>query len=304
VIGGTLFIGRELVRRLLARGDQVTILHRGRSALPQGTEAIVCDRNDTAAVRRALAGRRFDLVFDNVYDWERGTTAEQVMAAAAALAPGLGRYVFLSSVAAYGRGLDHTEHDPLALDDDAPYARSKARSEHALLTSGLPVTTVRPPFVYGPENPFYREAFFWDRIVRGRDVLVPEDGSRLMQCVYVRDLVWALLRGAELPAAEGQAYNIADLAPVTQLEAVRAFARAAGREPRLVFAPRERLQAAGGKVFEPPFYFGEYFDLPPITVRIDKARRELGFRPTPFDRGLAETFRWYSGRRRTAPDQS
>ena len=69
VIGGTLFIGRELVRRLLARGDHVTILHRGRMAVPEGVDEIVCDRNDVEAVRRALGGRQFDLVFDNVYDW-------------------------------------------------------------------------------------------------------------------------------------------------------------------------------------------------------------------------------------------
>jgi len=60
VIGGTLFIGRELVRRLLARGDRVTILHRGRSPVPPEAKALVCDRNDTAAVRRSLAGRSFD----------------------------------------------------------------------------------------------------------------------------------------------------------------------------------------------------------------------------------------------------
>ena len=68
VIGGTLFIGRELVRRLLARGDRVTILHRRRSSLRPGTGAINCDRNDKGRVRRALRGRRFDLVYDNVYD--------------------------------------------------------------------------------------------------------------------------------------------------------------------------------------------------------------------------------------------
>ena len=41
-------------------------------------------------------------------------------------------------------------------------------SERALFrlhaAEGLPVVTLRPPFIYGPENPFYREAFFWDRM--------------------------------------------------------------------------------------------------------------------------------------------
>jgi nucleoside-diphosphate-sugar epimerase len=299
VIGGTLFIGRELVRRLLARGDRVTILHRGRSPRPEGVEFITCDRNDAAAVRRALAGREFELVFDNVYDWDRGTTAEQVLAAAQAAGPGLRRYVFLSSVAAYGQGLDHTELDPLAVDSEIPYVRNKAETERALFASGLPVTTVRTPFVYGPENPFQREAFFWDRLTRDRPIVIPDDGSRLMQFVYVKDLVRALLRVAGLPEAAGRAYNVADPAPVSQLEAVQAFARAAGREPRLVFVPRARIEAAGGKVFEPPWYFGEYFDLPPITMRV-----EPGWDLTPFDKGLAESYQWYLKQDRPAPDFS
>ena len=29
--------------------------------------------------------------------------------------------------------------------------------------NGFPAVTMRPPYIYGPGNPFYREAFFWDR---------------------------------------------------------------------------------------------------------------------------------------------
>ncbi len=310
VIGGTLFIGKELVRRLLERGHSVTILHRGRSRAPEGTEEILCDRNDPEAVRRALAGRKFELVFDDVYDWQRGTTAEQVSAAAEACGAGIRRYVFISSVAAYGQGENRREDEPLAAaDDPQPYIRNKAGTERMLFRMhrerGFPVVTVRPPYVYGPGNPFYRETFFWDRIGRGRPVIVPEDGARWMQFVYVKDLAWAMLRATEVEAAVGQAYNIANPAPVTQVEAVQAFAAAAGREPRMVFVPRERIGQAGGGIFEPPFYFGEYFDLPGITQSIEKARRELAFEPAPFAQGLAETYQWYlEERRAAAPDFS
>ena len=85
VIGGTLFIGRALVDQLLERGDDVVIMHRGRGT-PFGDRVgeIVCDRNDIAAVQAALARERFDVVYDNVYDWNRGTNAAQVSAAATA----------------------------------------------------------------------------------------------------------------------------------------------------------------------------------------------------------------------------
>jgi hypothetical protein len=46
------------------------------------------DRNDAASVQQTLDGRRFDVVYDNVYDWERGTTAAQVQATVRACGEG------------------------------------------------------------------------------------------------------------------------------------------------------------------------------------------------------------------------
>src|SRR4051794_39990786 len=108
VIGGTLFIGRALVTEPIKTRHQGTVLHRkSKSELPKKVANLVADRNDPAAVKAALTGRHFDVVFDNVYDWERGTTAAQVEATARACGDRLRRYVFMSSVAAYGDGLNH-----------------------------------------------------------------------------------------------------------------------------------------------------------------------------------------------------
>jgi nucleoside-diphosphate-sugar epimerase len=155
------------------------------------------------------------------------------------------------------------------------------------------VVTLRPPFIYGPGNPYYREAFFWDRLRLKRPLIMPGDGRRLMQFAYVKDLVWACLRVMEEPAAVGHAFNIANLRPVTQTEAVEALAGAAAKNAQLVRVPRERLLRAGGHPMGPKLYFGHYFDLPPITQVVSKAQRVLGFQPTEFTEGLAETYRWY-----------
>jgi 2'-hydroxyisoflavone reductase len=299
VIGGTLFIGRLLVAELLKSGHQVTVLHRQKGHdLGKRVREILADRNDPESVRKALAGGDFEVVFDNVYDWERGTTAAQVEAAARACGERLRRYVFMSSVAAYGDGLNHHEGDALAPDDHAdPYVRNKAMSERALFRlhqrSGFPVVTLRPPFIYGQGNPFYREAFFWDRLRDKRPIIVPGDGRRLMQFVYVKDLVWACLRSMEEPAAVGHAFNIANLRPITQTEAVEAFAAAATKKSELIRMPRERILRAGGHPMGPRLYFGLYLDLLPITQVVNKAQRVLGFRPTDFGEGLKETYRWY-----------
>ena len=300
VIGGTLFIGKALVNALLKAGHDVTVMHRkNRHKLGKKVRNLVADRNDQAAVEAAVAGHRFDVVFDNVYDWERGTTADQVLATARAVSQGLSRYVFMSSVAAYGDGLNHQEGDALAPDHHADaYVRNKAMSERALFRlhqrSGLPVVTLRPPFVYGPENPFYREQFFWDRMKLSRSIIIPGDGRRLMQFVYVKDLVKACLAAMETPGIAGHAFNIASPRPVTQEDFVIAIGVAAKKKKTdLVHVPRLRILRAGGNVLKAPLYYGTYYDLPPITQVINKAQRILKFKATPLADGLRETYLWY-----------
>jgi len=310
VIGGTLFIGRALVDQLLERGDDVVIMHRGKGT-PFGTRVgeIQCDRNDVAAVRAALNGSTFDVVYDNVYDWQRGTTAEQVSAAALAAATGnLRRYVFTSSIAVYGQGGEFDEEAPLVASDyPNPYSAQKADSERALFEAqrrnGLPVTTLRPTFIYGPNNPFDREAFFWDRVLAGRPIIVPDDGLRTLQWVHVQDVARAAVLAVDDDHANGRAYNLAG-PPMTQLEYVQLLATIAGRPANVLHIPREDIQRRGGQLFVPPYYFGVYLDIPPITVRNDRTRSELGLQLTPLEPGLRETYRWYQQQQRPQPDFS
>ena len=299
VIGGTLFIGRLLVSGLLKAGHEVTVLHRKPAHdLGRRVRNIMADRNDTASMKAILEREKFEVVFDNVYDWQRGTTASHVEATARACQAKLHRYVFMSSVAAYGDGLNHHEGHALAPDDhpDA-YIRNKAMSERTLFRlhqrDGFPVVTIRPPYIYGPGNPFYREAFFWDRMRDNRSIIIPGDGRRLMQFVYVKDLVGACLRAMEEKTAIGHAFNIANPRPVTQADLVHALAKAAGKKAGVIRLPRERIFHAGGHPLGPKLYFAVYFDMPPITQIVTKAQRILKFKPTDFDQGLKETYRWY-----------
>ena len=209
----------------------------------------------------------------------------------------------MSSVAAYGDGLNHHEGDALAPDDHPnPYARHKAMSERALFRlhqrTGFPIVTLRPPFVYGPGNPFYREAFFWDRFRVNRAVILPSEGHRLMQFVYIRDLVDLMMRVMEMRNAIGHAFNTANPKAITQHELVEHLALAAGcKEPRFISVPREVIYRAGGQVVGEKLYFGSYYDVPAITQIITKAQRMLAFKPTEFDVGLKLTYRAYLKKR-------
>ena len=310
VIGGTLFIGRALVERLLERGDEVTIMHRG-SKTPFGDRVreIRCDRNDIPAVEAALSNTSFDVVYDNVYDWQRGTIADQVMAAARSAGADLRRYVFTSSVAVYGHGGPCDEDCPLVpASYPNPYSVHKAESERALFTAhraeGLPVSTLRPAFIYGPNNPFDREAFFWDRVLADRPIIIPGDGSSTMQWVHVDDVVRAATLASERDVANGRAYNLASWPPISQIDFVHLLARIAGGEPQLVKVPREKIHAAGGQLAAPPFYFGAYLDLPPLTVTVDRVRTELQLELRDLEQGMRDTFDWYREQKRPQPDFS
>jgi 2'-hydroxyisoflavone reductase len=300
VIGGTQLIGRALVEQLLARGDTVVLMHRGAST-PFGDRvtAIQCDRNDEAAVHSALANERFDVVYDNVYDWQRGTTPEQVVAAARASARGLSRYVFTSSVAVYPTGGPYTEDSPLVpVDHPDVYGAQKANSERALFalgtSDGLPVSTLRPAFIYGPHNAFDREAFFWDRLRDGRPIIIPDDGQATMQWVSAHDVARAAILAATHDVAIGQAYNLGNYPPITQLDFVHLLARAAGREARVVHVPRARIHQLGGSLMQPPNYFGVYLDIPAITVDSARVTEQLGLTLTPLEDGMREAHAWYA----------
>jgi len=300
VIGGTQFMGREIARRLVERGHDVAVLHRrDRHDLPSAVRNLQADRADLTAIRRLLGGNAFDAVFDVAYDWEKkGTTPEQVEAAARACGDGLQRYVFMSSIAAYGSGLSRREGDALAPDDvPVPYTRHKARAERALFRlraeTGLPVVTIRPPFVHGPRQPFYREAFFWDRLRDGRPIVLPDGGEGPMQWAYVDDVAEACVRALEVPEAVGEAFNVGHPDPVSQRAFVETLAQVAGVEPSLVPVPRARIRAAGGQLAGKNLYFGEYLDLPPMTEVVEKATRVLGVVPLSFEAGLQKGFEWY-----------
>jgi 2'-hydroxyisoflavone reductase len=308
VIGGTQLIGRALVEQLLARGDEVVLMHRAEST-PFGdrVRAIQCDRNDVAAVTQALGGQSFDVVYDNVYDWQRGTTPEQVLAAARATAPGLTRYVFTSSVAVYPTGGAYTEDSPLVpVDHPDVYGAQKANSERALFAlardEGVPVSTLRPAFIYGSHNAFDREAFFFDRLRDGRPIIIPDDGQATMQWVWAEDVARAAIAAATSAVAIGQAYNLCNFPPITQLDFVHLLARAVGTEARVVHVPRARIREAGGDIMAPPHYFGVYLDVHPITADSSRVTTQLGVALTPLEEGMRATYAWHAQQPRTARD--
>jgi nucleoside-diphosphate-sugar epimerase len=290
VVGGTEFISLHLVQALLRDGHRVAVLNRGRQPgrLPAGVETFVADRKDHGALCRTLAGQRFDGLVDVTYAPTTGEDVEAVLDAPAAV----GHALFVSTARVY----DHAR--PIPYDEDTPrslywgeYAKNKIAGEDALLRrhleQGLPVTIVRPTHVYGPLNTRNNETFFFDRLVRGRPVLVPDGGGWLRQFGHVADLADAMAALLGSPAAAGRAYNVMGEDVVSQVGFVELIADVIERPLTLVHVPTP----AGGK----PAPFGQNLTYDCHAVHTTtRVRAELGLRPRyTLASGLAQTFEWY-----------
>ena len=291
IAGGTEFISLHLLQSLRRDGHEVVVLNRGRNPgrLPAGVRTIVADRLDHAALGKALAGERVDALVDVTY---APTTGADVDAMLEALAGRVGHALFVST----GRVYDHAQ--PIPFDEDTPrslywgeYAKNKIAGEDALLRrhreAGLPVTIVRPTHVYGPLNTRNNETFFFDRLVRGRPVLLPDAGRWLRQFGHVKDLADAMAAMLGVPAAFGRSYNVSGEEAITQAGFAELIADVIKRPLTLVPAPTP----AGGK----PAPFGQnlVYDCHAVytTTRV---RAELGIRPRySLAAGLAQTFEWY-----------
>jgi nucleoside-diphosphate-sugar epimerase len=286
VVGGTEFVSVHLVRALRRDGHEVAVLNRGRKPerVPAGVRTIIADRKDHAALRAALAGERVDALIDVTY---APTTGADIAALLDALGDHAGHVVLVST----GRVYDHALAIPYP--EDTPrglywgeYAKNKIEAEDVLLERhrerGLPVTIVRPTHVYGPLNTRNNETFFFDRLVRGRPVLVPGHGGWLRQFGHVEDLADAMAAMLGVRAAYGRAYNLTGEEAITQAGFVELIADVTKRSCTLV-------------PVEGPAPFGQNLVYDCHAVYTTTAiRAELGLRPRyTLAAGLAQTFEWY-----------
>jgi nucleoside-diphosphate-sugar epimerase len=226
IIGGSGFVGHAVVRALLARGHDLTLLNRGNRPIPD-TRQLVADRNDFYALEAALGGLDFDAVVDtNCY------TGEQAKALIASLGGRTPDALVISSASVYA---DTAPHPP---GEDAPvgggsawgnYGRDKTDVETAYRAGGFrAAVALRPPYICGPNNDLDREAWFMRRIRAGRPVLVPGRGTAKYQFLHEDDLGAAIGLWLDSRPQGFAAFNLADPQLVTAIQLPEMLARAAG----------------------------------------------------------------------------
>lgn len=180
ILGGTQFVGKRVVELLLEEGTKVTIATRGRAEDDFGdrVERLILDRTDPSSVEQALSGKTYDVVFDHTC-----YSPEEVRDVVEALGDGVGKYMFISTVAVYDEGdhLKEEDFDPRHFDiyykprgeyaGLLGYQEAKRASEAVLYQQApCPVVTVRFPFVVGLDDYTERFAFHVRAVEEGSPV--------------------------------------------------------------------------------------------------------------------------------------
>jgi len=226
VMGGTRFVGVYLVNRLVDLGHEVVLFNRGNATAPRSElQQIHGDRKDAAAVKSALAGERFDAVFDN-----NGRSLSDTQTLVEALGGNFQQLIYVSSAGVYQQSdqMPHVEGD--TVDPNSRHI-GKHHTETYLAEQGLPFTSIRPVYIYGPQNYNDLEAWFFDRILRDRPVPIPGNGMHMTQLGHVDDLAAAMVAALGCDRAKGKIYNISGERAVTFDGLARACAAAAGKPP-------------------------------------------------------------------------
>ncbi len=203
----------------------------------------------------------------------------------AALRHGLGRFVHVSTDEVYGSISEGSWPETHPVEPNSPYSATKAGSDLLARayhrTHGLDVVVTRCSNNYGPyQFPEKVIPLFVTNLLDGRKVPLYGDGGNVRDWLHVDDHCHGIQLVLERGRA-GEVYNIGGGTELTNKELT------------------SRLLAACGKDWDSVEYVTDRKGHDRrYSVDISKIGSELGYAPrVPFDRGLADTVRWYQDNR-------
>ena len=245
ILGGTVFLGRQIAAAAIAAGHAVTLFNRGQHApglFPEVTK-LTGDRDGKLDT---LYGGRWDAAIDTC-----GYLPRIVRASAELLSNAVDHYTFISSISVYPEinapNLD--ESSPVSeLEDPSleeitgeTYGPLKVACERAA-NAALPgrVLTVRPGLIVGPHDPSDRFTYWPHRVASGGAALAPGRPEREVQFIDVRDLAEWIVRMVE--TNQTGIYNTTGPArPLTMLAFLEACRQVASSDAHFTWIDEEFL---------------------------------------------------------------
>jgi UDP-glucuronate 4-epimerase len=300
--GGAGFIGSHLLERLLARGDDVTVLDdfndyydpalKRRNLPKSGFRLVERDLRDAAPLVAELkpdvlihlaarAGVRPSLRDPALY--ESVNVAGTLGLLEACRRSGVGRVLFASSSSVYGDGKVPSSEADEDLRPVSPYGVTKLLGEHYCRIysqlHGLKITCLRFFTVYGPrQRPDMAIHAFTAAIAAGREIAMFGDGSTERDYTYVDDIQQGILGALDHPEPFA-VYNLGESRTTTLKRLIELIGERVGKKPIVKALPEQPG------------------DVKRTFASIDRAKKNLGYDPkTPVEEGLARFVEWFKAK--------
>lgn len=210
VTGGTGMVGSQVLRELVARGEQVTVLTRDAAKaqkLPAGVKAVTGDLGKVDTVKRIFKG------FDGVFLINTVTPTEVyegLLSVCALRDQGVTRLVYVSV----------QDADKAAW---LPHFGGKLGVEEAVRKSGVPSTVLRP-------NNFYQNDNWFKDVLLQYGIYPQPIGDVGLNRVDVRDIAEAAAIALTTSGHEGQTYDLVGPEAFTGKSTAEAWSRALGKQ--------------------------------------------------------------------------
>jgi nucleoside-diphosphate-sugar epimerase len=239
-IGGSGNISTSVSRMAIARGMDLTLLNRGKTAVDiPGARWLTADFHNLAETQNVLANETFDVVVDWI-----AYTRQDIERNLELFTGKCGQFVFISSASAYQKPPSSViirESTPLH-NPYWQYSRDKIACEERLTQAyrelGFPMTIVRPSHTYDKFIPIaignWDKYTIVDRMRKGLPVIVHGDGTSLWTVTHADDFAIGFLGLLGHPGALGQAFHITSDERLTWNDIYRTIGAAAGVEPKIV----------------------------------------------------------------------
>lgn len=294
-IGGTGVISTEVSKLCIRQGIDLYLLNRGKSIrpFPEGAKHINIDYRDFDAMQDFLVNERFD----SVVDWI-AFTEDQIKHAHNLFKGKIDQFIFISSASAYQKPLPEgpiTEKTPLE-NPFWEYSRNKIKCENYLMKAykdeGFPVTICRPSHTYDQTKiPFNGDYSFLDRIKRGKEIIIHNDGNSKWTLTNSKDFAKGFVGLIGNPKTIGEAYHITSDATLTWNEIAETIARNLGAKLNAVHIPGEFIKKMdddwGDGILGDKAYNG-VFDNSKIKALVPGFKAEISF-----DDGIKDVIKFY-----------
>ena len=278
ITGGTVFASRFTAEYFRDKGNNVYVLNRGNNIQSPNVIHIKSDRHNLGDT---LKKYHFDAVLDiTAYNYDDVKL----------LAEGLGsfdNYVFISSSAVYPETLKQPFNEQQKCGENScwgDYGINKLAAEKFVSENIKNAYIIRPPYLYGPMNNLYREAFVFECAENDLPFYIPKDGKMPLQFFHVKDMCRFIELLLDKQPSE-RIYNVGNTEIVDINRWVELCYKLLRKKPDIRYVDSSVPQRS-------------YFPFIDYSYILDVTKQNELMKDTiPLFDGLCESYEWYKNNR-------